>query len=161
MPRSLVVRFVDSGSREGQAPSPVEVAKEWLSALKATDTANLSRTTTFPFTFRSMGRKSVCDGILKAPTDVAQFGKCFRTKEKLLLEELRYGEEQMKFQLVDVAAIPKALRAQVDGKTAAQSIVTTYVNGDGVTYIMFFVLQPGPGGGSLVSKFLLKASFPE
>jgi hypothetical protein len=158
---STVTSERDSGSKEAQAPSPIDVAKEWLHALKATDTTSLSRITGFPFVFRSMGRKIGCDGILKTPSDVAQFGKCFRTKEKLFLEELGYGEAEMKFQLVDVAAIPKVLRAQLDGVTAAQRIVTTYVNGDGVTYTMFFIVLQGPGSGNLVSRFLLKASFSE
>jgi hypothetical protein len=103
----------------------------------------------------------VCDGIVRTPSEVASFAKCLHTKEKLLLRELGYGEEEMRFQVVGEEAIPKPLRHALEGATSTRKIVETYVNGDGVTYIMFLVVSLDPGATTRVSRFLLKASFPE
>jgi hypothetical protein len=49
----------------------------------------------------------------------------------------------------------------LDKSESEQTLVSGYINGDGVTYGLLLVVAPGDSGKAGVSTFALKASFPE
>jgi len=137
----------------------VTVATDWLVALRKNDTGQLSRTTAFPFSYRSTGKRKFCEGAIKDQAGMAGLMKCFRTKEKLFIGELKHADD-MQLTITDGRDASKSLLKLLDKKDQDGTLVSSFINGDGVTYTFLLVVsQNGTAVG--VSTFALEAEFLE
>ena len=140
----------------------LSLANDWLQALKTNDPAKLSRVTQLPFTYKSLGKKRLCERTIKDTTGVESLLKCFYAKETLFLEELKQADaNETKLEAGDLQYVPKKLLALLGKAHAASVLVTAYINGDGVTYTFLLAVGAADAGAAGVRTFALKASFLE
>jgi hypothetical protein len=132
----------------------------WLDALRTKDAAKLRELTRLPLAYKSIGKKKLCEGVVKDGAGLDAMTTCFAKKETLFLEELKRGED-LAPKVVDPGHAPKSLMKLLDKSESEQTLVSGYINGDGVTYGLLLVVAPGDSGKAGVSTFALKASFPE
>ena len=133
-----------------------DVAKSWLSALKANNFDALATSTALPFTHRTAGLKRKCEGTAKDADGLKRWTECLRTKRDLLLSELSAGDD------VDIevyrGALTKSMK-QVEKGLGDGERVWAFLNGDGVTFTMCFLVVTSPTGIAKVSALVVKGSF--
>jgi hypothetical protein len=141
-------------------PDPVfATAKSWMEALRRRDTAAVLDSTSLPFTHRSIGLKQKCERSAKNRDELQRWIDCLLNSKDLLLGELGAGDDVEIEQ--DLHPSPRALKVfkklqegLPDGEWAA-----AYLNGDGVTFTLRFLIVKSPDGRRRVAAFLMKAFF--
>lgn len=135
-------------------------ANDFLAALKSKDGTKLRAATVLPFSYRSMGKKKLCEGVAKDDSSLDSLLRCFVNRETVFLGALQHGEDLVP-KVVDAEHAPKSLLKLLDDAGREQTLVTGFINGDGVTYIILLPIAAKGAGKSGVSSMALKASFPE
>jgi hypothetical protein len=141
-------------------PDPAfATAKSWLDGLKRKDTAAVLEATSLPFVHRSIGLKEKCERSTKTRDELQRWAECLLTSKDLLLGELAAGDDVEIEQ--DLNPSPRKLKAF---EKLQQGLPTgewsgAYLNGDGVTFTLRFLIVKSPDGRRRVAAFLVKASF--
>lgn len=139
-------------ANEGEAA--VAVSKAWLEALKIKDRARLADGTRFPFTFTTTNKKKACDGSAADSAKLAGLVDCLAKREKMLMEELGRAEK-LPLQVVAPAKVPAALDKLVGRPAGNERLVTTFINGDGITFELVLIVTPGEGKAKAGVRALL------
>src|SRR5262249_10825080 len=147
----------------GVAPDPAVVAvNDWLEALRTQDLGKLRDTTHLPLSYKSTGKKRLCEGGAKDAAALERLMKCFAKKEDLFLGELQWAADaNFDPKVVDAKHASKELLKLLSKTERAQKLVEGFINGDGVTYGLLFAIAPGEAGKPGVSALALSAFFPE
>lgn len=142
----------------GQVPSleqAIAAARAWLDDLKANDRTQIKEHTNLPFLYVTTSRKKVCDG---TATDVAKLTSlidCLTKRDKIFVEELAQAGK-LRLKNVEPAQIPPSL-AKVVGKPAARErLVSTFINGDGITFeiVLAIAVREGTSSAGVRAVFL-------
>jgi len=131
-------------------------AMTWVDALKRSDTAAVLEATGLPFTHRSAGLKPRCERSAKSREDVRHWMDCIQHSIDLLLGELRAGDD---FTIESYRGPPMKGFAKMEKVLPDGEWATGFLNGDGVTLTVRFLIVKGTDGVARVSAFLVKASF--
>ena len=145
-----------------QAATPSEgdpafrTAMAWIDALKRSEAAAVLQSTSMPFVHRSTGLKPKCERSAKTREDLTQWMECLQRSNDLLLGELRAGG--------DVKVDPYRGPPLKGFKTLEKGLpsgawTTAFLNGDGVTFTLRFLIVKGTDGVPQVAAFLVNAFF--
>lgn len=131
----------------------VAAASAWLDALKARDAGALARKTRFPFRFASTAKKPICEGVAADPSALGAMVTCLGQNDRLFLTELAAaGTPATK--PVAAKGGPRWLAKLWPASEPGDRLVSTFINGDGVTFELVLVVADAAAGG-LVRAFLL------
>jgi hypothetical protein len=154
--------FMTTHAARAAAPSATDsafgAAIAWLDAVKRNEAAAVVDSTSLPFFHRSTGLKPKCERSAKTRDDVTHWMECLQRSNDLLLGELRAGDD-VKIEpyrgppIKGFAKLEKGLR---DGEWASG-----FLNGNGVTFTLRFLIVKGTHGIPQVGAFLVKAFFEE
>lgn len=145
----LVWTALTSAAPPPQPPPPndaVSLATSWMEALRASDTAKLAKYTQLPFRlacsdtgaqcFASPKTNKPCPGVSRKGAEFTSQISCL-LQNKLLSGELRSTHE-LTYKLLDSAKIPASLQRAAEKSLA---VVETGIDGDGVTYTFYVVIE--------------------
>jgi hypothetical protein len=147
----------------GDASSPPDpgfvTAKAWLDALTRKDTAAVLESTSLPFAHRSIGLRPKCERSSKDRDELVRWVECLLDSKDLLLGELAAGydveiEQERHPSAKALKAFKKLQRGLGEGEWTA-----AYLNGDGMTFTLRFLIVRSPDGARRVSACLVKAYF--
>jgi hypothetical protein len=120
------------------AEDPTNLATRWLASLEADERDALVRTTELPFEVRTTAKTKPCDGIFRSLAELIRSIECLRSDE-LLMEELRYFERS-NARALSAAALPAWTRRHLRKRPEALVPVRVFINGDGVSYVLVFLV---------------------
>jgi hypothetical protein len=143
----------EGASHEDKAET---AARMWLGSLARNSETGLRQVTQFPFQFVASSAGAKCN---KTADDVKAFAglvRCLEKNETVFLKELRDAGE-LRIKTIDRGKIPPQL-ADLVGKVAPrEQIVSTFINGDGVTFEM--VMLVASGDATAVRAIYINAEF--
>jgi hypothetical protein len=158
----MLAIFMTTHAARAAAPSATDsafgAAIAWLDAVERNEAAAVVDSTSLPFFHRSTGLKPKCERSAKTRDDVTHWMECLQRSNDLLLGELRAGDD-VKIEpyrgppIKGFAKLEKGLR---DGEWASG-----FLNGNGVTFTLRFLIVKGTHGIPQVGAFLVKAFFEE
>jgi len=134
-----------SAEESRPAAGPGKVALEWLHALSSTDLQKLGALTSLPFSFRTTNKIKDCDRTVRDPALLREFTVCLDKHEDLLMKELRRNDS-LKLEIVVRKQASSALQPLLVDLKADEMLVTTFIDGDGVTFRIAIVLGAGAEG---------------
>jgi hypothetical protein len=140
----------------GPADSAFPVALAWVNAIKRNDVGGVLEATSLPFVHRSTGLKAKCERSTETPEDLTRWVECVQHSNDLLLSELAAGDDVRiePYRGPPMKAFKKLEKGLPDGQWTMG-----YLNGDGVTFTLRFLVVKGSDGISRVAAFLVKAFF--
>jgi hypothetical protein len=127
----------------------VAAAKAWIETLKSKDLNKVSANSGLPFAYKTTDKKKTCDGVADDASKRTALIECVLAREKLMIDELTEADE-MKFKAIAVRQIPAELKRIVSAPGSNERLVTSYLNGDGVTFTFVFLI--GASGGKAVTR---------
>jgi len=148
------------GATQAAAPGPADpafpVALAWIDAVKRNDVAAVLESTSQPFAHRSTGLKAKCERSTKTSEDVTRWLECVQHSNDLLLGELAAGDDVRiePYRGPPLKAFKKLEKGLPDGQWTMG-----FLNGDGVTFTLRFLIVKGSDGVLRVAAFLVKGSF--
>ena len=154
--------LMSTGAVQAAAPSATDAAfgaaMAWLNAVKRNEAAAVEDSTSLPFVHRSTGLKPKCERSAKTRDDVTHWMECLQRSNDLLLGELRAGDDVKiePYRGPPIKGFAKLEKGLPDGEWA-----TGFLNGDGVTFTLRFLIVKGTDGVRRVEAFLVKAFFEE
>jgi len=131
----------------------VAAARAWLDDLKAKDKAKIAGRTRLPFKFATTNRKKSCDRIAVDETKLAALIDCIEKREKLFVEELGQAGK-LTLKAVEPGKIPPSLAALVGTPAAGERLVSTFINGDGISFELVLSAVAGDGSSSIAIRAL-------
>ena len=137
-------------SRAGDS-TDLAVAGSWLTAAVGHGAA-LASVTAFPFTFRTASKSKACERTIRDGSAFSKWATCFRKRQKLLLSEVKAGANLRAASTQDVES--KALRAIADKIPREGRWLRAFINGDGVTFTLFFKVTGGGSAGKVTALVL-------
>lgn len=158
----LAAILLTMGAAQAAAPSANDpafsAAMTWVDGLKRNDAAAVVESTSLPFAHKSTGLKTKCERVSKTRDDLVGWVQCLQRSNDLLLHELRAGDDVKidPYRGPPIKGFVKMERGLPDGEWT-----TGFLNGDGVTFTLRFLIVKGTDGVLRVSAFLVKASFEE
>ena len=149
-------------ARAPQVASTTQVVQAWLNALGETDASKLIGATAYPFSYRNTDKIASCGSGSEVSSDgsLEAFAKCMQKEESLFVKEARLARD-LKIDVVSRSNVPKALRTLVADAAPSETIATTVLNGDGITFVCAFVLRNSEKDGWRVRLLATDAEFPE
>ncbi len=152
----VLTAAVGQGATPPRADPAFAAAMTWVDALKRDDAAAVLEATALPFTHGSTGLKPKCERSAKTGEDVAHWTECLQHSNDLLLGELRAGDDVT---IEPYRGPPMKKFAKLEKGLPGGEWTTGFLNGDGVTFTLRFLIVKGPDGVQRVGAFLVKASF--
>lgn len=145
--------------KEVDARQALAAAQAWLEAMKSGDGAQMAQHTRFPFRYDTTDRKKSCDGIVAESRGLQEWLACLARKDELLVKEVSHAESpNLQLEVVTLDGTPQALRRLVGKPGKGAQLVSTYINGDGITFEFVIVVCGAHGAErALVSAFLVNA----
>jgi len=123
---------------------PLDVARGWFAALQGGNAGAAAAYGVFPFTFW-INKPSPCRLVAQDSSSLKVLIGCILTSESILTQELREAES-FPLALNDLKHLESSVK-KVLGETAPNAtFVSTYINGDGITYEIVIVLASGAEG---------------
>jgi hypothetical protein len=150
------------GAAQAAAPSGTDpvfsAAMTWVDGLKRNDAAAVVESTSLPFAHKSTGLKPKCERASKTREDLTHWMECVQRSNDVLLHELRAGDDVKiePYRGPPIKGFAKLEKGLPDGQWT-----TGFLNGDGVTFTLRFLIVKGTDGVPRVSAFLVKAFFEE
>jgi hypothetical protein len=131
---------VSTAKPTAAAGDPRAKAAEWLRALAANDARILEVGTSFPFSFRTTNQVKECERSVPATTELRDFLDCLGKHESMLMKELGYARS-LELEIVERKEASAALQPLLADLNGDETLLTTYINGDGATYSIAVVLH--------------------
>jgi len=155
-----VVILLTAGAAQAVAPSgsapAFGAAMAWVDGLKQNNPTVVAESTSLPFVHKSTGLKTRCERSSKTRDDLMNWVECLQRSNDLLLSELRAGDDVKidPYRGPPMKGFAKLEKGLPDGEWTSG-----FLNGDGVTFTLRFLIVKGTDGMSRVAAFLVKASF--
>jgi hypothetical protein len=147
-----LVSVVAQRSSGDTQPADLSVAKDWLAAAAKGSGSMSESSMGLPFTYRTTNKIKKCEGAVRDQAALAKWASCFRDDQKLLLKEIRSGNELQAAS--PRAADPKQLRAMAKSIPGDGSWLPAFINGDGITFTFLFKLNHSDGGTKITAVLL-------
>jgi hypothetical protein len=122
--------------RRNLAPNPepaIAAARTWLDDLKTNDKQTIGGHTTLPFLYVTTSRGKRCEGMVSDAANLVALVDCLQKREKLLVNELA-GAGRLRLEAIAAPKVPQSLKKLVATPAADERLVSTFINGDGITF---------------------------
>jgi len=143
--RAIAAAELRAGAPAKQDESALAAARAWLEELAAGDDTQLAAKSKVPFTFGTTARQKKCDRTAANEGALASLFKCIREQEATFVGELR-SAGKLKVRVVNHAHVPRKLAKLVKGH--GRQLVSTFVNGDGISFDVVLAVSPAEAGAS-------------
>jgi hypothetical protein len=154
----LLTTGVAQASAPGGSDPAFSAAMAWVDALKNNNVKAVAGSTALPFVHKSTGLKPKCERAARTSEDLTHWVECLQRSKDLLLGELRAGDDVKiePYRGPPMKAFAKLEKGLPDGEWTAG-----FLNGDGVTFTLRFLIVKGTDGLPRVGAFLVKAFFED
>jgi|GEM_PF-4712509 len=138
----------------------MSIGRAWLDALKAKDFQKVFGQTRLPFTYRDTSPNKLCNGTAADVKQLTTMMSCLEKHVSLLFEELGQAEK-LRLRVVTLREVPPSLLKVIETPNAGHRMVSTFINGDGITFELLLLIAPTDGNGAAGVKALFVSSETE
>ena len=137
------------------AEQAIAAARAWLDDLKAKDKAKIAEKTRLPFTYATANQKKRCDGTAEDASKLAALVECLEKREKIFIDELSHAGK-LRLKAIEGAKVPPSLAKLVGAPSAGERLVSTFIDGDGITFelVLSVVASEGKSSAAVRAVFL-------
>jgi hypothetical protein len=148
-------RPIAAAEKTPNSEKAIAVARAWLEDLKANDKTKMGEHTKLPFLYATTNHMKMCDGTATNISKLDALVDCLQKREKIFVEELAHAGK-LRLKVVEPTKVPPSLAKLVGAPGAGEQLVSTFINGDGVTFeiVLSIAAREGTSSAAVRAVFL-------